>query len=111
MKEEKDRLQKSFNQLEKEYIQATQEGGAQKFESEKKNLVATIGQYKRQIEEQDQAIKQLQEQGTGSGSMEIETVQKELTQAQKKLENLTKEKDFVEKKFLALLKETEKPKQ
>ncbi|MCL9782905.1 chromosome partitioning protein ParA [Vibrio sp. S4M6] len=110
LKEENERLQKDFSQLEKEYINISQANGLQKAEEEKKELIATLNQYKRQIEEQDQAINQLKEQGSGAGNLEIEAVQEELSNAQKKLQSLTKEKDFVEKKFLTLLKEIEKPK-
>lgn len=110
LKAENDKLQKNFTQLEQEYIQISQANGIQKIEQEKKELIDTLNQYKRQIEEQDQAISQLKEQGSGDGNLEIEAVQEELSQAQQKLQNLTKEKDFVEKKFLTLLKEIEKPK-
>jgi len=111
LKKENAAITAQFEQLEKQYIQATNENSLNRVDNtqENNNLKRALSQYKRQMEEQDQVIQQLMEQGANAkNDKETQQLQQKLVAAEGKLKNLTKEKDFVEKKFLDLLQQVEK---
>lgn len=111
LKKENQQISNRFEQLEKEYIKVTNDKSLNKAVNHEENntLKRALMQYKRQIEEQDQVIQQLMEQGSkGVDGDEAKKLQQQLATAESKLKNLTKEKDFVEKKFLDLLEQVEK---
>lgn len=96
---ENEQLEKQFEQLEKEYIQISESGGvanlAQEFQQEKQQLLDEIESYKQQLSAQDAAPEL---------AAELET-------SKQQLQHMTKEKDFVEKKYLELLAEAEQKNQ
>lgn len=93
---EKQQLEKQFDQLEQEYIQISEAGGAaslaQEFQQEKLQLLEQIEQYKQKLSAQGD---------TAALSAELEA-------SQQQLHHMGKEKEFVEKKYLELLEEAEK---
>ena len=95
LREEKAAVEKEFEKLEEEYIQISKAGGfyemAQGYQAEKKELLETIEQYK-----------ELADQG-GGNSEELESMQQELQNTLLQLEHMTKEKEFVEKRYLDLV--------
>lgn len=73
-------------------------------------LLNTLQEYKRQIAEQDQLLQQLQLQTDGPGnSEELDNLKQELDKAQYALKHLTKEKKFIEGRYLEVMKSTQKP--
>lgn len=96
---ENEQLEKQFEQLEKEYIQISESGGvanlAQEFQQEKQQLLDEIESYKQQLSTQE-------------GSLKLEA---ELEMSKQQLQHMTKEKEFVEKKYLELLAEAEQKNQ
>ena len=112
LRKEKEQLEQKAMHLERELFQVSKSGNIKEItrehQVERQNLLATISQYKRQIEEQDNAIRQLLEQGSEAGGGNSAEMRKALGEAQNQIKNLTKEKDFIESKFLDLLKQTEK---
>ncbi|WP_100754255.1 chromosome partitioning protein ParA [Vibrio salilacus] len=93
---EKQQLEKQFEQLEQEYIQISEAGGAaslaQEFQQEKQQLLERIEQYKKKLSTQGDTA----------------ALNAELEASQQQLHHLGKEKEFVEKKYLELLEEAEK---
>ena len=98
LRQEKEQLEKQFEQLEKEYMQVSESGGFNKMEKEyhqeRQQLLNIIENYKKKISEQPEG-------GAGPSNEEIEAIQQQL-------HHVTKEKEFVEKKYLDLLEESEK---
>ncbi|GLT18964.1 hypothetical protein GCM10007938_27460 [Vibrio zhanjiangensis] len=98
LRQEKEQLEKQFEQLEKEYMQISESGGFNKMEKEyhqeRQQLLNIIENYKKKISEQSDS-------GAGASSEELEAIQQQL-------HHVTKEKEFVENKYLDLLKESEK---
>ncbi|NOH71159.1 chromosome partitioning protein ParA [Vibrio pectenicida] len=98
LRQEKEQLEKQFEQLEKEYMQISETGGFNKIEQEyhqeRQQLLNIIENYKKKISEKPEG-------GAGSSSEELEAIQQQL-------HHVTKEKEFVENKYLDLLKESEK---
>jgi len=116
LRKEKTEVEKKYSNLEKEFHHVAKSSNTKELEREhkveKQNLLATLNQYKRQIEEQDSAIRQLLEQGAVAGNTDVKSIKDELESAQNQLKHITKEKDFIEAKFLELLKQIEeKPEQ
>lgn len=111
LQKEKEEVEQRFAQLEKEFEEVAKGGNVEAVEREhqieKQNLVQALAQYKKQIEEQEQSIAMLQQNNLNEGS-DVRTVQKELAEAENKLKFMTKEKDFVENRYLDLLKQVEK---
>lgn len=112
LKKDKIAMEAKFSQLEREYEEVTKSGNIQEVQrehqAEKQSLVAALAQYKRQIDEQEQAITQLQQQKSEPGEGNVREIKKELATAANKLKHMTKEKEFVEKRYLDLLKEVDK---
>ncbi|MCF7515665.1 chromosome partitioning protein ParA [Pseudoalteromonas sp. L23] len=75
------------------------------FEKERQDMSLTINEYKRQIAEQNQALQQLmvQEQEVEDGP-KLQAIQKELEQTREALEHLSKEKKFIESRYLEVVK-------
>ncbi|CAM3833354.1 chromosome partitioning protein ParA [Vibrio aquimaris] len=98
LRQEKEQLEKQFEQLEKEYMQVSESGGFNKMEKEyhqeRQQLLNIIENYKKKISEQPEG-------GAGPSNQELEAIQQQL-------HHVTKEKEFVEKKYLDLLEESEK---
>jgi len=96
---ENEQLEKQFEQLEQEYIQISESGGsanlAKEFQQEKQQLLDQLEEYKQQAGSQ--------------GDMAGLTA--ELEASKQQLHHMTKEKDFVEKKYLELLQEAEQKNQ
>ncbi|NOI83587.1 chromosome partitioning protein ParA [Vibrio tubiashii] len=96
---EKEQLEKQFEQLEQEYIQISESGGsatlAKEFQQEKQQLLDQLEEYKQQAGSQ----------GDMAG------LAAELEASKQQLHHMTKEKDFVEKKYLELLQEAEQKNQ
>ena len=111
LRKEKTEVEKKYNRLEQEFHHVAKGGNAKELEREhqveKQNLLATLNQYKRQIEEQDSAIRQLLEQGAVAGDTDVQSIKQELETTKNQLKHMTKEKNFVEGKFLELLKQIE----
>ncbi|MBE0348976.1 MULTISPECIES: chromosome partitioning protein ParA [Pseudoalteromonas] len=109
-----DELQKENESL-KQQLEAskTSGGGAEQeleqlvatFEKERQDMAQTINEYKRQIAEQSQALQQLmvQEQEVEDGP-KLQAIQKELEQTRDALEHLSKEKKFIESRYLEVVK-------
>lgn len=112
LQKEKEQIQQQYAQLEQEYEDVVKSGGTKDIEREhqleKQNLVTALAQYKRQIDEQEQAIIQLQQQDSEPGVSDVRAIKKDLANAENKLKHMTKEKEFVEKRYLDLLKEVDK---
>ncbi|TMN34503.1 chromosome partitioning protein ParA [Pseudoalteromonas sp. S2755] len=75
------------------------------FEKERHDMSQTINEYKRQIAEQSQALQQLmvQEQEVEDGP-KLQAIQKELEQTREALAHLSKEKKFIESRYLEVVK-------
>ncbi|OIQ24961.1 chromosome partitioning protein ParA [uncultured Vibrio sp.] len=101
LREENAALEKDFEKLEQEYIQISQAGGFQdlaiQYQTEKEQLLNTIEEYKQQAEQ-------------GGSGEDVEAMRQELEQIQQQLQHSNKEKDFVENKYLDLVKEMENDK-
>ncbi|MBE0370202.1 chromosome partitioning protein ParA [Pseudoalteromonas aurantia] len=110
-------LQKEKEQLEEKY-QALQLENEQtnsspqhvqnmmlSFEREKADMIDTLNNYKRQISEQSQALEQLslQAHNTEDGPA-LAQLQGELAQTKSALKHLTKEKKFIESRYLDIVK-------
>lgn len=102
LREQNAALEKDFEKLEQEYIQISEAGGFQdlaiQYQTEKEELLNTIEEYKQQAKQ-------------GASSEELDAMRQELEETQQQMLHLTKEKDFVENKYLDLSKkiDTEKP--
>ncbi|KJY84379.1 chromosome partitioning protein ParA [Vibrio galatheae] len=96
---ENQQLEKQFEQLEQEYIQISESGGTE-------NLAKQFQQEKKQLQDQIEAYKQkLASAGDTKGlAAELETSKQQLA-------HMSKEKEFVEKKYLELLQEAEQQNQ
>ncbi|MGD8173990.1 chromosome partitioning protein ParA [Vibrio sp. TRT 21S02] len=96
LQQEKEQLEQQFEQLEKEYIQISEAGGfsdvEENYRQEKQQLMSVIESYKQKLSEQGDSSK----------------LKTQLETAQQQLHHVAKEKEFVEKKYLELLKEAEK---
>ncbi|MFC3033990.1 chromosome partitioning protein ParA [Pseudoalteromonas fenneropenaei] len=78
------------------------------FEQEKQEMLQTLQSYRRQIEEQNQALEQLMVQkDTTVNQTQLTEIKKELAQTQHALKHLSKEKQFIESKYLELVNEHE----
>ncbi|NAX44532.1 MULTISPECIES: chromosome partitioning protein ParA [unclassified Vibrio] len=92
LKEEKATIEKEFEQLEAEYIKISKAGDfyemAKNYQAEKKELLETIEKYKEQAKQS----------GT---SVDVEAMKKQLY-------HISKEKDFIEQRYLQLLEEGKK---
>ncbi|MEZ8826789.1 chromosome partitioning protein ParA [Vibrio amylolyticus] len=101
LREENAALEKDFEKLEQEYIQISEAGGFQdlaiQYQTEKEQLLNTIEEYKQQAEQ-------------GGSSEDLDAMRQELEQVQQQMQHLNKEKDFVENKYLDLVKEMESDK-
>jgi chromosome segregation ATPase len=95
LQQEKQQLEKQFEQLEQEYIQITEAGGsdnlAKELQKERQQMMATIEDYKQKL--------------TSQG--DIEELSAQLEASQQQLHHMAKEKDFVEKKYLELIEESQ----
>lgn len=93
LRREKAQIEKEFDQLEHEYIQISESGGAsdslKEHQKEKEQLLSTIENYKRKL----------------ASAADVEQLTKELLNAKQQLKHIAKEKRFVEKKYLELLNE------
>ncbi|MDN3608716.1 chromosome partitioning protein ParA [Vibrio ostreicida] len=96
LQQEKEQLEQQFSQLEQEYVEISEAGGfnkiEQEYQQERKQLLGIIETYKKKLAEQG---------SSGDLAAQLETIQQQL-------HHTTKEKDFIEKKFLALVEENEK---
>ncbi|MCG9598985.1 chromosome partitioning protein ParA [Vibrio sp. Isolate25] len=99
LQQEKEQLEKQFEQLEQEYVQISEAGGFNKLEQdyqqERQQLLGIIETYKKKAAEKG----------------DIAEVRTQLEAVQQQLHHITKEKDFVEKKYLDLIKESEEKNQ
>lgn len=95
LQQEKQQLEKQFEQLEQEYIQITEAGGAdnlaKELQKEKQQMMATIEEYKQKLASQG----------------DIESLSAKLEASQQQLHHMTKEKNFVEQKYLELIEESQ----
>ncbi|KHD26764.1 chromosome partitioning protein ParA [Vibrio caribbeanicus] len=93
LRQEKAQIEKEFDQLEYEYIQISESGGApdsfKQHLQEKEQLLATIDNYKKKL----------------ASVGDIDQLKQELANVKQQLKHITKEKDFVEKKYLDLINE------
>tara|TARA_Y100001956_G_C4128454_1_gene191855 strand:+ start:4430 stop:5167 length:738 start_codon:yes stop_codon:yes gene_type:complete len=93
LRQEKEQIEKEFDQLEHEYIQISESGGSsdsfKEHQREKEQLLATIENYKQKL----------------ASVGEVDQLNKELASTKQQLKHVTKEKNFVEKKYLELVKE------
>ncbi|CAH9063633.1 hypothetical protein PSECIP111951_03211 [Pseudoalteromonas holothuriae] len=107
-------LQKEHQQLQEKYeaIQSQTEPPtesiqkmATNFEREKATMTDIINSYKQQIAEQNQALEQLslQADNTHEGT-DLNEIKTELEQTKQALKHLTKEKKFIESRYLELTK-------
>ncbi len=78
------------------------------FAREKQNMSDMISDYKKQIAEQSQALEQLslQEKSTEDGP-KLQAVKEELEQTREALKNLSKEKKFIESRYLEIINKHE----
>ncbi|TMO63047.1 chromosome partitioning protein ParA [Pseudoalteromonas aurantia] len=75
------------------------------FEREKADMLDTLNNYKRQISEQSQALEQLSLQASNTeNGPELSELQGELEQTKLALKHLTKEKKFIESRYLEIVK-------
>ncbi|WP_238937469.1 chromosome partitioning protein ParA [Pseudoalteromonas sp. S16_S37] len=106
-------LQKEHQQLQEKY-EAIQSQGAptgniqqmtMNFERERTQMMDAINSYKLQIAEQNQALEQLslQADNTNDGA-DLNEIKAELEQTKQALKHLTKEKKFIESRYLELTK-------
>ena len=74
------------------------------FERERQDMSHTINEYKRQIAEQSQALQQLivQEQEVEDGA-KLQEIKAELEQTREALHHLSKEKKFIESRYLEMV--------
>ncbi|MGC9402309.1 hypothetical protein [Vibrio genomosp. F10] len=100
LREQNALLEKDFEKLEQEYIQISEAGGFQdlaiQYQTEKEQLLNTIEEYKQQAEQ-------------GGSHEDVDAMKQELKEVQQQMQHLSKEKDFVENKYLQLAKEIDKP--
>lgn len=112
LQKEKAKLEERYQNLEKEYMATSASSGKvheleRNYQVEKQNLVAMLNQYKRQVGEQEQAINQLMKQAETADGNELNALKQQLKQAQQSVHHMGKEKDFIESKYMELLKEVE----
>ncbi|MBE4620901.1 GumC domain-containing protein [Vibrio navarrensis] len=97
LRQQKEAIEKQFEQLEREYIMISESGGfqdiEQNFAKEKEQLLATIENYKRQLANQMASAPQ---------ASELNELKQQLATSQKQLLHLGREKAFIEKKYLEL---------
>lgn len=106
---ENKKISEQFAKLEQEYVQLSASPAPSSNTEENNNLKRALQQYKKQMSEQDQVIQQLMAQGAdNTDGGEAKKLQEKLVAAENQLKHLAKEKNFVEKKFLDLLKQVEK---
>lgn len=75
------------------------------FEREKADMLDTLNNYKRKISEQNQALEQLSLQANNTeDGPELSQLQNELEQTKSALQHLTKEKKFIESRYLDIVK-------
>ncbi|EMB7846235.1 chromosome partitioning protein ParA [Vibrio vulnificus] len=102
LRKQKEEIEKQFEQLEREYIMISESGGFQDveqgFQKEKEQLLATIENYKQKLANQAPA--------SASGAASDELKQK-LLAMQKQLMHVSKEKAFIEQKYLELTQKLE----
>lgn len=109
LQEEKEQLQAQYETLKKASAQNNSNAGAAS-EQERTDLLNTLNAYKRQIAEQDQLLQQLELQGDEpQNSDELAKLKQELEKTQYALKHLTKEKKFIESRYLEIMKNTQKP--
>ncbi|QTL36413.1 MULTISPECIES: chromosome partitioning protein ParA [Pseudoalteromonas] len=102
-----DTLRQANTQLQEEIEQLRQDkAGASANAMSDQQTQTLLNQYKRQIEEQNQLIDQLSVEHEGDGSSaEVAALKAELEQTRQKLTHLSKEKNFVESRYLEAIKQ------
>ena len=110
LKKENSKLQDEFERLEKEYekIASSSAPDAESGSEELNAMKKTLMNYKNQMSEQEQVIAQLMEQNDKQGGEDVKSLQETLDNVQAQLQNTSKEKDFIEKKYLELVEQLEK---
>ncbi|BBN83919.1 hypothetical protein PA25_39040 [Pseudoalteromonas sp. A25] len=112
--DEIENLQKEHQQLQEKYeaiqSQASPSGDIQQmtmdFEREKARMTEALNNYKLQIAEQSQALEQLSLQATNTNEgADLNEIKAELEQTKQALKHLTKEKKFIESRYLELTKQ------
>ncbi|WP_125561044.1 chromosome partitioning protein ParA [Pseudoalteromonas rubra] len=103
-----DTLRQANTQLQEELEQLKQTKASTSANTMSDQQTQTLlNQYKRQIEEQNQLIDQLSVEHEGDGSSaEVAALKTELEQTRQKLKHLSKEKNFVESRYLEAIKQT-----
>lgn len=95
LQQEKQQLEKQFEQLEQEYIQITESGGAdnltKELQKEKQQMAAKLEEYKQKL----------------ASKGDVDALSAKLEASQQQLHHMTKEKDFVEKKYLELVQDSQ----
>ncbi|MBN3494207.1 chromosome partitioning protein ParA [Vibrio neptunius] len=95
LQQEKEQLEKQFEQLEQEYVEISEAGGfsklEQEYQNERQQLLGIIETYKKKAAEKG----------------DLGEVKAQLEAVQQQLHHTIKEKDFVEQKYLDLMKEAE----
>ncbi|WP_404340454.1 chromosome partitioning protein ParA [Pseudoalteromonas mariniglutinosa] len=106
LQKEKQQLKEQFDQLQKEAALTKESVRLQNNnDQEKSDLLNTLNSYKRQIAEQDQLLQQLQLQEEAPQSDdELQTLKQELEKTQHALKHLSKEKKFIESRYLEIIK-------
>lgn len=111
LQEEKDQLQADYEALKNASENSDKTLNADTSSTpDQTKLLNTLNEYKRQIAEQDQLLQQLQLQADGPGNNdELDTLKQELEKTQYALKHLTKEKKFIEGRYLEMMKSNQKP--
>nr|MDC2856668.1 hypothetical protein [Ningiella sp. W23] len=111
LQEEKDQLQADYEALKSASENSDKTSSADTSSTpDQTKLLNTLNEYKRQIAEQDQLLQQLQLQTDGpESSEELDTLKQELEKTQYALKHLTKEKKFIEGRYLEMMKNSQKP--
>ena len=111
LQEEKDQLQADYEALKTASENSDKTSNADASSTpDQTRLLNTLNEYKRQIAEQDQLLQQLQLQTDGpESSEELYTLKQELEKTQYALKHLTKEKKFIEGRYLEMMKNSQKP--
>ena len=110
LKKENSKLQDEFERLEKEYekIASSSAPGMGEGSEELNSMKKTLMQYKNQMSEQEQVIAQLMEQNDKNDNEDIKGIRETLENVQAQLLNTSKERDFIEKKYLELVEQLDK---
>ncbi|MBL0688372.1 MULTISPECIES: hypothetical protein [Pseudoalteromonas] len=111
LQEEKDQLQADYEALKTASENSDKTSSTDTSSTpDQTRLLNTLNEYKRQIAEQDQLLQQLQLQTDGpESSEELDTLKQELEKTQYALKHLTKEKKFIEGRYLEMMKNSQKP--